>query len=214
MREAIGLAVTVMLVSADMCRAADPQAGRQLAMRGNDTGATACVACHGADGAGNAAAGFPRLAGLDARYLEKQLLDFQRGTRNDPIMQPVAKALSDSEAAAVAAYYAVQTAPADDEAKADPALVARGERLALAGLWERTVPACVSCHGPRGLGVGAHFPALAGQHAGYIAKQLGAWRNGTRSNDPQQLMKGVAERLPEEDIAAVSAYFASLEPAR
>jgi len=207
--------ITIVILTWGTAGATDPDAGRTLALQGNGKGATACVACHGADGAGNAAAGFPRLAGLDARYLERQLLDFQRGTRNDPIMQPVAKALSDSEAAAVAAYYAAQTAPADaGGAATDPALIARGERLALAGLWEQTVPACVSCHGPGGQGVGAHFPALAGQHASYMATQFNAWRNGSRSNDPQALMKGVAERLPEGDIAAVSAYFASLKPGR
>lgn len=209
MRRVIGSTLALALLAGAPTMAADPDAGRTLVMQGNGRGATACLACHGMDGAGNAAAGFPRLAGLDAAYLEKQLHDFLNGTRNDPVMQPVAKAMSADDIRNASAYYAAQSAPAAQPA-ADAALLARGERLALDGLWDKTVPACVSCHGPGGRGVGAHFPALAGQHAGYIAKQFAAWRDGTRGNDPQDLMKVVAERLPEADIAAVAAYFASL----
>ena len=112
----------------------------------------------------------------------------------------------------VTAYFAAQASTAPPE-KVDPALAARGARIALSGLWEKDVPACISCHGPGGHGVGAHFPALAGQYASYIAKQLNAWRIGTRSNDPQDLMKGIAQRLSPADIAAVAAYFAS-QPAK
>ena len=61
---------------------------------GAQPGATACVACHGADGMGLAPAGFPRLAGLSADYLSKQLHDFQSGKRVSPVMQPLAKALT------------------------------------------------------------------------------------------------------------------------
>lgn len=210
MRIAIGSTLILTMLTGMSAVAADPDAGERIVQQGNGQGATACLACHGMDGAGNAAAGFPRLAGLDAAYLEKQLLDFQNGSRNDPVMQPVAKALSADDIRNASAYYAAQTA-ATGAAAADAASLARGERLSLHGLWEKTIPACVSCHGPGGRGVGAHFPALAGQHAGYIVKQLEAWRDGSRRNDPQDLMKVVAERLPEADIAAVAAYFASLE---
>lgn len=72
------------------------------------------------------------------------------------------------------------------------------------------MPACVSCHGPGGKGIGAVFPALAGQHASYIKAQLEAWKNGTRRNDPNNLMKVVADRLTDEEVQAVSEYFATL----
>ena len=79
---------------------------------GAQPGATACVACHGADGMGLAPAGFPRLAGLSADYLSKQLHDFQSGKRVSPVMQPLAKALSDSEITSVTAAIAAMPAPA------------------------------------------------------------------------------------------------------
>ena len=192
---------------------ADLHTGKALVLYGNKNGATACIECHGAHGAGNATAGFPRLAGMNADYLAKQLHDYRGGKRSDPVMQPIAKALSDAEIGEVVAYFAAQrvtTATVVD----DKALWAQGERIALTGFWDHDVPACISCHGPGGRGVGVHFPKLAGQHASYISKQLKAWRVGTRANDPQTLMKGIAQRLPENEVAAVAAYLASLPPAK
>lgn len=199
----------VLLSCAGAAGAADLEAGKKIVLQGNGKAATACNACHGAGGDGSVTASFPRLAHLDAGYLAKQLRDFKQDTRKDPVMHPIAKTLSETEIVDVTAYFAAQVATAPPSS-ADPALIARGARVALSGLWDKDVPACVSCHGPGGHGVGSHFPALAGQYAGYLTKQLNAWRSGTRRNDPQALMKGIAQRLSAADIAAVSAYFASL----
>lgn len=78
---------------------------------GAQPGALACVACHGADGMGLAPAGFPRLAGISADYLSKQLRDFQSGKRVSPVMQPLAKALTDDEIALVTQAIAAMPAP-------------------------------------------------------------------------------------------------------
>lgn len=203
------ISIITLNMFANAAGAANPVAGKGIVLQGNSKGATPCVVCHGEQGAGNAVALLPRLARLDADYLAKQLRDFQRGTRKDAVMQPIAKALSQAEIANVTAYFAAQSLPVS-AAAADPALLARGARLATSGFWDKDVPACISCHGPVGRGVGANFPALAGQHPSYIAQQLNAWRTGTRDNDPQGLMKGIALRLPAGDIAAVSVYFSSL----
>ncbi|WP_242167600.1 MULTISPECIES: c-type cytochrome [unclassified Pseudomonas] len=177
---------------------------------GSQPGAMPCVACHGADGLGLAAAGFPRLAGLPAAYVRKQLTDFSSGARSNPVMQPLAKALTEAEIAAVSQAVAAMPFPA-------PATVPRSEmpgnaaqKLALQGAWERQIPACVSCHGPAGVGVGDAFPALAGQPAAYLAAQLTAWQNGTRRNDPNDLMGHIAKSLTPEEVQGVAHYFASL----
>lgn len=184
--------------------------GRAIAERGNDKGATACAVCHGINGIGLAPAVFVRLAGLSETYIAKQLHDFKQGTRDNPVMKPMAAALTDAEIAAVARYYALLPAPtAPAEQPAAPALLARGEALARDGLWEKDVPACFQCHGPNGKGVPPHFPRIAGQPSGYIAEQFDAWRSGRRKNDPVALMKSVAERLSPDDIKAVAAFLAS-----
>ena len=61
------------LVSAAGAGAVDAGA---IVRQGNGRGAAPCMACHGDDGGGQAAAGNPRLAGLDAAYLQRQLEDF------------------------------------------------------------------------------------------------------------------------------------------
>ena len=82
-------------------------------------------------------------------------------------------------------------------------------RLATRGDWSRALPACVQCHGPGGVGVGANFPPLAGQSAAYITSQLRAWQRGVRRNDPLQLMQHVARQLSPQEIQAVAGWFAA-----
>jgi len=202
-----GLLVAATLAPAAVFAAVD---GGAIVERGNGKGATACATCHGADGIGLAAAAFVRLAGLNEAYIAKQLRDFKRGARVNPVMQPMAAALSDAEIAAVARYDASRPAP---KAPAEPPGAAelrrRGEMLARDGLWAKDVPACFQCHGPEGKGVPPHFPSIAGQPSGYIAEQFAAWREGRRKNDPVALMKTVAERLAPDDIKAVALFLAS-----
>jgi len=65
--------------------------------------------------------------------------------------------------------------------------------------------ACVSCHGEHGNSMVATFPKLARQHASYLAKQLHAFKNGTRK-DP--MMSAMAMPLTEKDIIDIAAYYA------
>ncbi|MBV4507553.1 cytochrome c4 [Pseudomonas sp. BW13M1] len=175
---------------------------------GQNPAAMACLGCHGPDGKGIAAAGFPRLAGLPAGYLSKQLHDFRNGSRKQAVMEPLAKALDDAEIEAVSAYLA--KLPADAAADTRRQQIANDPvaRLAIYGDWNRLIPGCVQCHGPGGSGVGEHFPPLAGQPAGYLVAQLNAWRDGSRSNDPNQLMVNVAKAMTDAEVKAVADYFA------
>lgn len=204
-----GMGVTfVAALPVGAVHAADAAA---IAMQGNGKGAAPCVACHGADGGGQAAAGNPRLAGLDAAYLQKQLDDFASGTRASPVMQATATALGADERAALAAYYSKLPVPAAlaKPATPMPAADSVGAELATRGRWDSKVPACVQCHGPAGVGVGAHFPPLAGQPAAYIVAQLKAWQQGTRRNDPLQLMQHLSSALSDQDIRSVADWFAA-----
>ncbi|MDE2256919.1 MAG: c-type cytochrome, partial [Xanthomonadaceae bacterium] len=77
-------------------------------------------------------------------------------------------------------------------------------------------PGCVQCHGPRGVGVGAYFPPLAGQPAQYLAGQMRAFKEGSRRNDPLGMMRHIALSLDDKDTDAVTAWFAAqpVEPER
>lgn len=183
--------------------------GSTIAAKGTAAGAIACVTCHGAKGEGNAAAGFPRLAGMSSAYLTEQLENFAGGKRQNPVMAPIAKQLTADERKAVAAYYGSLGAAPGLASGGDASLKRsdNGAWLALRGRWEDNLPACVQCHGAAGAGVGAAFPALAGQSSAYIAAQLHAFKNGTRPGGPLNLMKVVASKLSDADMSAVAGHF-------
>ncbi|WP_407792400.1 c-type cytochrome [Pigmentiphaga litoralis] len=186
--------------------------GQRIASSGAH-GAAACISCHGAKGEGNAAAGFPYLAGQGSAYLLKQLNDIADGVRPSPVMQAIAKALTPDERQAVSVYFSALPHPFDAAALAadsDRPVTERGEWLASRGAWDKNIPACNQCHGPAGTGVGTTFPALAGQSKNYLIAQLRAWQTGKRSPLPLGLMPAVAYQLSAEDIEAVSSYYAGL----
>lgn len=173
-------------------------------------GVPACAICHQADGAGNAAAGFPRLAGLNEHYMTQQLNSFLDGSRVNPVMQASIQGLESQQLADVSAYYASLPIPKMPAVTVTEEQLARGQQLVEHGDWSKYVPSCQSCHGPGNNGVGDTFPALAGQHAGYLKQQLLDWQKDVRQNDPNQLMIYIAKRMDAEDIDAVTAYLASL----
>ncbi len=177
------------LLSTSPTLAAD---GRDIALHGTSSGVPACSTCHGINGEGQTAAGFPRLAGLTAVYMVRQLASFADDTRSSPIMGPFARGLSSADQKATADYYAglsITAAKTNDSAGTSE--IAAGALLAERGAWSRGVPGCGQCHGPLGTGAGDVFPRLAGQSALYIANQLNAWRAGTRHNDPMGLMAAI-----------------------
>lgn len=200
----LAAALSVCLVTfgahADMGKDVYSQGGKSPA-------AMACVTCHGADGMGMAAAGFPAIAGFSAQYSINQMQAFKLKQRTHPVMNPIVAALTDEEIKQVSVY--IEGLPTPDYPRTGRAAEADsvGARLALRGAWDRNIPECVSCHGPGGVGMGAAFPPLAGQHASYMVAQLNAWREGTRKNDPNDLMGHIARSLTDSEITAVADYF-------
>lgn len=179
---------------------------------GTAAGGDACSSCHGNLGEGSPDGAYPRLAGLDAAYLAGQLRAYRSGIRRHSVMEAIAKRLSEREAEAAARWFAAAAPAATPRPPADRNLVARGETIATIGAWDRNIPPCSSCHGITGLGTGSSFPALAGQWAPYLARQIHAWRLGWRRNDPMGLMRNVANYLTGPETEAVAAYYASLPP--
>ena len=206
----MALSIILLALPGLMARACAAD-GRAIATNGNGGAAPACSACHGEHGEGQPAAAFPRLAGLDSGYLVGQLDAFAQGSRNNETMGPIAKALSPDERQAVATFYAgLDAAKVEEPKKPDEKTVATGRSLADRGDWSKELPGCGACHGAAGQGVGKTFPKLAGQSAEYIMSQLKAWKDGKRTDDPLHLMTGIASKLSDDQVAAVSAYYASL----
>lgn len=171
-----------------------------------------CAACHAADGNGTAPAN-PKIAGQFPAYLHKQLMDFKaqggkKPARESAIMAGMVASLSEADMKGLAAFYAGQALRPSGAADKD--LAALGQKIWRGGVAASGVPACAGCHGPAGAGMPNQFPRLAGQFAEYAVAQLKAFREGSRANDPNGMMRGVAARLSEREIRAVAEYAAGL----
>jgi cytochrome c553 len=69
---------------------------------------------------------------------------------------------------------------------------------------------CSACHGQDGNSVMPTWPSIAGQNAGYIAAQLHAFKDGSRT-DP--VMSAQSMALTDDDIRNLAVYFESLPKA-
>ncbi len=166
-----------------------------------------CLACHGPNG--NALVPiWPKLAGQHAQYIYKQLMDFKSGARANAQMGPQVIPLSEQDFRDIAAYYSTQQ---QTPGTANPTATELGERIYRGGNPAIGVTACTGCHGPAGAGLGAaRFPRIAGQYAQYLDSTLKVFRAGTRANDPNGMMRDVASRMSDEEIAAVSQFIQGL----
>jgi cytochrome c553 len=203
------VAPPLALITAVSLQAAETLAGD--AAKGRQIAAQVCAACHNPDGNSTVAAN-PKLAGQHADYLYKQLKNFKSeggkpAERNNPIMGGMVAALSDQDMKNVAAWYASQTQQGE-QAKTRAFEAAR--RLYRAGDAERRLPACAGCHGPAGAGIPAQYPRIGGQFAEYTEAQLKAFREGSRANDPNSMMRAVAAKMSDAEIKAVADYVAGL----
>ncbi|MGQ9659561.1 MAG: c-type cytochrome [Thermochromatium sp.] len=175
--------------------------------RGETKANAICMACHGPQG-NSVVPLWPKLAGQHPEYIIKQLKNFKAGERYNVQMTPMAMPLTEQEMIDLAAYFSTQT---QSGGTADPKLAKQGEALYRAGNPATGVPACSACHGPAGMGQGlSKFPRLAGQHADYVKQTLEHFRSGERANDPNGIMRGVAARLTDQEIAALSQYIQGL----
>ncbi len=66
--------------------------------------AATCVACHGANGI-SASPTWPTLAGQHEDYIVHALKQYRSGERENPVMYPIASALTDADIKQLAAYY-------------------------------------------------------------------------------------------------------------
>jgi cytochrome c553 len=184
--------------------------------------ATACSGCHGEKALGMDAMEAPRLANIGQIYLIKQLDDYAAGKRNDPgngaVMNDVAKALNEQDRLDVAAYldtleYA--TEPSDLKAlAAEGSKIGnpkKGKIIMTKGI-KPLVPACQDCHGFSGRA--PNVPAIHHQKYVYLVNQLKRYRDGSRENDKKiykdGIMRGIAKKLDDENIADVAAYLTSV----
>jgi len=203
------LAVSSLAGAAEGAKAvkADPAKGEAIYANGDASrNIPACVACHGAAGNSTIVQN-PKLAAQHESYTYKQLSNFRTPERNNPIMTPIAKAMTEEDMHNIAAWLDKQESKPG--AAKNKASIDLGKKIYRGGIAEKNVPACASCHGANGAGIPAPYARLAGQHQEYTAAQLTAFRGGARNNSQQMTM--ISSRLSDAEIAAVSDYIAGLK---
>jgi cytochrome c553 len=172
-----------------------------------------CTVCHGVQMKGNRSIEAPRLSGMDAGYIERQLHSFKRGWRGTHEsdvagmeMRPMAAILGDREIAAAARY--VNSVNSELPAPTIEGDAERGEVL---------YAPCGACHGADAEGVkelGA--PALTGLNDWYLVTQLMNFRSGVRGSHPEDTygaqMRAATAVLPDDAaIADVVSYITTLQ---
>ena len=163
-----------------------------------------CEQCHGA--AGNSASGaIPRLNGQEPGYLLSRLKAFRYPASLTPkathAMWNLTTHISDQDIPIIAQYYASQ--PATSASQNGGQLAQEGRRIYERGA-SGQVPACQTCHGSYGQGVGL-TPQLSGQHAQYLEDQLKAFVLTMR---PHPVMSFQNKYLTDSQIKALAAYLA------
>jgi len=206
MKRLLQLAVLAcLLLALPAAAAGDAVAGQAKAV--------VCGACHGVDG-NSMIPNWPKLASQHATYLERQVSLIKAGDRPVPEMAGIVAGLTAEDIADIAAFFSSQ---AKASGLADEAMIETGELLYRAGIVDKDIPACMSCHGPAGEGNPlAGYPALAGQHAVYSEKMLKGFRAGTQWGEEDassKIMVDVANRLTDTEIQAVSSYIQGLHAA-
>jgi cytochrome c553 len=184
---------------------ASPRDGDEIAHEGAQATSNACRGCHGIDQHGPASDLVPILHFQSADYLMKALVAYAEGLRESGFMQQVAAELTPEQMHSLATYYSALPRPTALQAEIDDAAVERGRPIAVAGVADREIPPCLSCHAPDAR---SSYPLLAGQNAAYLASQLRLWKRGAnRRSGGAQIMAPIAERLSDVEIEDVAAFF-------
>ena len=169
-----------------------------------------CSNCHGVTG-NSTSPNFPNLAGQQETYVVAQLSAFKAHSREDPAgyeyMWGLSHRLTDQQIQQLATHFAAQK-PKREPIEGKPDRIELGKNIFMAGIPDKGVPPCASCHGPDGLG-NAGFPRIAGQHVDYLIKQLTVFQR-TEQRPEGVVMKTVAHNLTRDDMVNVADFLQAL----
>jgi cytochrome c553 len=180
-----------------------------------------CAGCHGNNGQGGSAGTYPRLAGMRAKYIAKQLRAFKTKERINIPMYPyaierdlpetdvldIARLLSKIELPTELPEFDESTSAFEKLRAAQSVFNVRwvdGDVERGAELYEEK---CRKCHGKEARGRGTS-PQLAGQYTEYVESQIEQYKTGERSYSDKR-MKKVIDTLSDEDIQDLLAYFST-----
>ncbi len=162
--------------------------------------AQVCSACHGEAGIPQEKTA-PVIWGQNEGYLYLQLRDFNKGSRKNEQMSPIAADLSKDDMKALAAYFTKLAWPNLQQPSA-------AKDVSTKALTAVGSIGCPSCHLDQLQGDGT-TARLAGQQSAYLKQTMLAFRDGSRGNNPG--MSDLMKTISPEDIDAISQYAAGLQ---
>lgn len=174
--------------------------GSQVAAQTVEEKAQLCSACHGEAGIPQEKT-TPVIWGQNEGYLYLQLRDFNKGSRKNDQMSPIAADLSKDDMKALAAYFSKLAWPNLQQPSA-------AKDVSTKALTAIGSIGCPSCHLDQLQGDGT-TARLASQQAIYLKQTMLAFRDGSRGNNPG--MSDLMKAISPEDIDAISQYVAGLQ---
>ncbi len=172
----------------------DAKLGEELAKKGK------CSKCHGDTGISEDD-DTPSIAGQITAYSFKQLHDYKVGLRENKQMKKKVKKLSGKDMADISAWYATQ--------EREKMLGGDIPVLASTGDPKRFILGCNTCHNEDAMNRGYQIPILEGQKVEYFKETMLAFKEGDRENDHYNLMRGISEKLTEEEIDVLAEYYSA-----
>lgn len=186
-----------------------------------------CAGCHGVYGQGSIEGEYPRLAGLEAEYIAKQLSYFKLRKRVNIPMIPFAneRELPGNDVRVISEYLSrielpTKLPPVDEDnfdalerlhaskrvvnIKDYPGDIELGKKVYM--------DECASCHAKDGYGKkNKKAPQLAGQYSEYLLQQIDLYRTGKRIHDEEKDDAGLFIELGDDAISGMLAFLATLD---
>jgi cytochrome c553 len=220
---------SVVLIAALLLSPAMAATAAAVDLRNGEDINETCAGCHGEFGQGGKEGEYPRLAGLPAAFIARQLHLFRERKRPNLAMLEYVdhRQMPDADIEDVAAYLAAielptQLPPLDHAAAGFDALArleaakkimqippAPGDAANGARLYRRE---CGSCHGRDGQGDEKEaVPMLAGQYTGYLWRQVDKYRKGQRIHDPSDPEDRLLKAFTDDQLRDIFAHLSLLD---
>jgi len=224
---AAGLALA-LAASAGRAVDTEPPSGEPDLRNGRDINGV-CAGCHGDDGQGGKEGEYPRVGGLPAGYIYRQVKLFQQNVRSNLAMLEHVheRQMSDEEIRDISAFLAAIELPnrLDPMDEGDRRFDAYERMLATQRVVQ--IPAypgdteagrkrynkeCRSCHGAEGRGDNeAEVPQLAGQYTAYLLRQIDKFRAGQRIHDPDDPEDDTLADFTRDELGDIFAYLSVVD---
>ncbi|UCB55289.1 MAG: c-type cytochrome [Thiotrichales bacterium] len=186
-----------------------------------------CAGCHGEFGQGSLGGEYPRLAGLDAEYIAKQLSDFKQRKRINIPMIPFAndRELPGDDVRVISEYLSniqlpTRLEPIDEENFDALERLHASKRVVNISAFPGDIDLgrkvydkeCASCHAKDGYGKkDKKAPMLAGQYSEYLLRQVQNYRSGERLHDEDEDDRALFNEISDDVINGMLAYLATLD---